>query len=461
LKKSRSATASRLFSPRTTLAALGVKLRSMSLFEVIENHVRIRQKAIKHTPVEKLQDAFIAILSGAHGLCEVNTRVRPDEALQRAFGRKGCAEQSAVQETLSACTEKNVVEMQAAAVAELFRAHSAAYRHDYGAELQVLDADLSGLPCGKRAEAATKGYFSQPRARYGRQLGRVVAAHYGKVVVDQVYPGNVQLSTTLPHLMEEAEQTLGLDEGRRQRTVLRIDAGGGSMNRINCLLRRGYHVHCKDFSSRRAAHFALSVREWHDDPRHRGRQMGWALVKEGDYARPVRRLALRWQRRNGQRCHALLISTLEAKDVLRLVGRPLEQLDDPQAVLAAYAELYDQRGGTVKIELKESKHWVGMAKRNKKSFTGQQMVVLLGALAHNVIVWAKRWLAERAPKLKRYGVQRLVRDVFQIGGHIEYEGRYVVKRIVLNSASALAGHCAKSLRALLKQEHVRVILGKT
>jgi hypothetical protein len=227
-------------------------------------------------------DAFIAILSGAHGLSEINTRVRPDQALQRAFGRQGCAEQSVVQETLSACTAKNVVEMQAA-VAELFRVHSAAYRHDYEAELQVLDADLSGLACGKRAEQARKGYFSQERARYGRPLG-------------------------------------------------------------------------------------------------------WALVKEGDYERPVRRLALRWRTRNGQRCHALLISTVEAEDVLRLVGRPLAQRADPQAVLVAYAELYDQRGGTVEIELKESKQGVGLAKRNKKSYTGQQMVVLLGQLAHNVIV---------------------------------------------------------------------------
>jgi Transposase DDE domain group 1 len=460
LKKSRSATASRLYSPRTTLAALGLKLRSLGLFEVIAGHVQIRQKSIKHTPIEKLQDAFIAILAGAHGLAEVNTKVRPDAALQRAFGRKSCAEQSVVQETLSACTAKNVVEMRAA-LAEIFRAHSAAYRHDYEGELQVLDADLSGLPCGKRAEAATKGYFSQPRARYGRQLGRVVAAQYEEVVADQVYPGNVQLSTTLPHLVEEAEQTLGLDEARRQRTVLRIDAGGGSMNGINWLLRRGYHVHCKDFSTRRAAHFALSVEEWHDDPRRAGRQLGWALVKEGDYARPVRRLAIRWRRRNGQRCHALLISTLEAADVLRLVGRPLEQLADPRAVLAAYAELYDRRGGTVEIELKESKQGVGLAKRNKKSYTGQQMVVLLSALAHNCLVWARRWLVERAPKLKRYGVQRLVRDVFQVGGQVELEGKNTVKRIVLNEASALARHCAKSLRALLKQEHVRVILGKT
>lgn len=68
MKKSRSATASRLFSPRATLAALGIKLRAMGLFDVISEHVQIKQKAIRHTPIEKLQDAFIAILSGAHGL---------------------------------------------------------------------------------------------------------------------------------------------------------------------------------------------------------------------------------------------------------------------------------------------------------------------------------------------------------------------------------------------------------
>jgi hypothetical protein len=390
----------------------------------------------------------------------VNTRVRAEVALQRAFGRKSCAEQSVVQQTLSSCAEKNVVEMRAA-VAEIFRAHSAAYRHDYAGGLEVLDADLSGPPCGKRAEAATKGYFSQPRARYGRQLGRVVAAHYEEVVVDQVYPGNVQLSTTLPHPVEEAEQTPGLDEARRERTVWRIDAGGGSMNGINWLLRRGHHVHCKDFSSRRAAHYALSVGGWHDDPRRAGRQLGWALVKEGDYARPVRRLAIRWRRRNGQRCQALPISTLEAADVPRLVGRPLEQHADPQAVLAAYAELYDRRGGTVETELKESKQGVGLAKRNRKSYTGQQTVALLSALAHNCLVWAKRWLQARAPKLKKYGVQRPVRDVFQVGGQVELEGKETVKWIMLNEASALARHWAKSLRALLKREHVRVILGET
>lgn len=139
------------------------------------------------------------------------------------------------------------------------------------------------------------------------------------------------------------------------------------MKGINWLLERGYHVHCKDLSSRRAAHYALSVKEWMDDPSHRKRQLGWAIVKSGDYARPVRRLAMRWRKRNGQKCHAMLISTLEPKEVMELLGEPPEKTEDAQAVLLAYAHLYDERGGAVEIEIKESKQGLGIAKRNKKA----------------------------------------------------------------------------------------------
>jgi hypothetical protein len=346
-------------------------------------------------------------------------------------------------------------------VAAIFRAHSQSFRHNYQAGLLLLDIDLTGLPCGKRAELALKGYFSQAGARYGRQMGRVMAARYDEVVVDRLYPGNLQLRTTMPHLVEAMEKTLELDEAKRSQTVLRIDAGGGSMNGINWLLARGYHVHCKDFSSRRAAHYALSVKEWVDDPSHRGRQLGWAIVKSGDYARPVRRLAVRWRKRNGQKCHAMLISTLEPEDVMELVGQPLEQASDAQAVLLAYAQLYDERGGAIEIDIKESKQGLGIAKRNKKSYCGQQMVMLLGQLAHNVVVWVKRWLLSEAPKLRKYGVQRMVRDVMVISGFVEMGNSEAIKRVVLNGASAVGRHCAAALRGLLKAEHVAIILGET
>ncbi len=144
--------------------------------------------------------------------------------------------------------------------------------------------------------------------------------------------------------------------------------------------------------------------------------------------------------------------------MLRLPG---EGLADGQAVLSAYARLYDERGGGVEIDIKESKQGLGITKRRKKSLAGQQMVALLVALAHNVVVWPKRWLSEDAPKLKRYGVQRMVRDVLAVSGFVELGKKGAIKRVVLNGASALGRACAKALRVLLEAEPVRVTLGET
>jgi hypothetical protein len=90
------------YSGCASLAALGVKLRELKLFEPIEQRVQIAQKMIKDRPTDKLYDGFISILAGAQGLVEINTRLRADSALQRAFGRSRCAEQSVVQDTLNA-----------------------------------------------------------------------------------------------------------------------------------------------------------------------------------------------------------------------------------------------------------------------------------------------------------------------------------------------------------------------
>jgi hypothetical protein len=266
-----------------------LKIRSLKILETIGEQVKIRQKTIKHTPIEKLTDALIAILSGAHGLCEVNTRVRSDEALQRAFGRRSCAEQSVVQETLNACTGRNVCEMEQSLDA-IFRAHSRTFSHDYESSLQLLDVDLTGMPCGKSGEMSMKGYFGEGNIRSGRQMCRVVAPRYEEVVVDRLFAGNLKLTEALQPTVKAAEETLLLDRRKRERTVLRIDAGGGSLKDVNYLLERGYHVHCKDYSTKRAAHWSLAVKQWVDDPRHRGRQLGWVEVTNKNYVRKVSRI---------------------------------------------------------------------------------------------------------------------------------------------------------------------------
>lgn len=47
------------------------------------------------------------------------------------------------------------------------------------------------------------------------------------------------------------------------------------------------------------------------------------------------------------------------------------------------------------------KQGLGLGKRNKRQMEGQQMVVLLAQMAHNVVVWSQRWLADAAPRLRR------------------------------------------------------------
>ena len=102
------------FSPRACLAAIGARLRALDLLAPVKEKLRINQKTVKHAPLEKIEDALIAILAGAHGLSEINTRLRSDPALQRAFGRRACADQSVVQATLNACTSTNVAQMMQA-----------------------------------------------------------------------------------------------------------------------------------------------------------------------------------------------------------------------------------------------------------------------------------------------------------------------------------------------------------
>src|SRR5207249_9094166 len=236
-----SSEVTRHFSPSASLAALGLHLRQLDLFCPIRDGVKIAQKTVKYSPLDKLKDAFISFLAGAHGLCEINTRLRSDPALQAAFGRTACAEQSVVQDTLNACTAEQVSQLSQA-LETIYRQHGQGYAHDYSRAWQILDADLTGMPCGKKAAFASKGYFPQQRYRRDRQLGRILASRYHEIVVDQLFNGTTYLRTALRPLLEAAEAILELDAGKRARTIVRIDAGGGSVGEINWLLERDYQV---------------------------------------------------------------------------------------------------------------------------------------------------------------------------------------------------------------------------
>ncbi len=456
MPESTTSTLVRQSTPQATLVALGLKVQQLDVFRPIREHVHIKQKTVRYTPIDKLYDAWMAILAGAHGLVEINTRVRSDPALQAAFGRTACAEQSVIQDTLDTCDDTTVQQMEQALTA-IFQQYSQAYRHDDTHDLQILDIDMTGLPCGPKAAFATKGYFAKQRNRRGRQLGRVLATRYHELVTERLLPGTDQLPKALRPLVEAAEAVLALDPARRARTLIRVDAGGGSVDDLNWLLARDYAVLGKEYSGKRARKLAASVEEWVDDPRVPGRQVGWVREPTPEYVRPVMRVAVRCPKKNGQWGLGVLIASADA----RLVGMAAGDGVPSVAQLLTTVYRYDARGGGIETANKEDKQGLGIGKRNKKRFAAQQVLGQLGRLAHNLVVWARQWLAPAAPVIQQLGVKRLVRDVFHVNGLVERDATGRICRIVLNQAHCYARRVLVALQSLVASEQVDVSLGET
>lgn len=115
------------FSGHASLAIVGAWMEQNKIWEVIEEQVKIKQKVIAHTPTDKMKDLLINILAGGHGVADVNNRVRVDKTIQLAFGRRDCAEQSTISETLNASTEKNVLEF-VEALQEIHQKHGVRFK---------------------------------------------------------------------------------------------------------------------------------------------------------------------------------------------------------------------------------------------------------------------------------------------------------------------------------------------
>lgn len=450
-------------SAQASLAALVAHLKARGIFDEVRAGVHLAQKTVKDSPQDKVQDILLALLTGTQRLVELNTGLRQEAAVQRAAGRQRCAEQSVAQQTLDAASADNVTELQQV-LSRLLRREGQVAHHPFRSEFLILDADLTGLPAGKCAEQSVKGYFSEPGQRRGRQQARVLASQSGEIVLDALYPGNTLLVQVLPELMEQAEAVLGLKPSQRRRTLVRIDGGGGSIGSLNFLLSRGYAFASKDYSARRTSKLAKSVTQWAPDIDHPEREMGWVQEQSTDYEAPVRRLAVRSRTSKGRYQYAvLLFANLSDFEVLRLMGeRPTT---DAATIMRAYLHFYDQRGGGVESSFGQDKSGLGITKRTKKRFQAQRFLMLLGTLAHNLVIWSRLWLAQDSPevahRLQHYGMKRMIRDLYHIRGVLHFDAQGRLCSITLNSATSLAKLLLLPLRHLLAPSSIDLTLDKT
>ena len=191
-----------------------------------------------------------------------------------------------------------------------------------------------------------------------------------------------------------------------------------------------------------------------------GRSVG-SIRATDEYVRLVRRVAVRTRKKNKQWGIGVIVSSLSPMTVSYLVGLTHEQRTQPLAQLLAYVYFYDLRAGGAESSFKADKQGLGITKRNKKRFEAQQMLTFLNGLAHNLLIWFRRYLAQRWAAVMKFGLFRFIRDVLQLNGWVFFDETQQLSTLILNQADPLAQPLALSLRSLLAPSDIAVILAQT
>jgi hypothetical protein len=470
----------KLHSDHALLCLIGHKSTQDKILAPLHREIKIDQKTVKHSPTEKLQDCLLAIMQGAEAVYQINTLLKSDPAVCRAFGRECCADQSTIQETLSACDFINVAQLQIA-LKQIFQKHSQTYRHDYTQGPLILDIDLTGLPCSRHLEGAEKGYFAGCKpGTTGRQLYRVNASQYDELVYQHVYPGNVgsaQLAV-FKQVLEAAWEILKLGAKDKNRVLIRLDSGYGTTEIINHLWREGYQFVVKLFATSRARKLGREVdpEQWQADSCHNGRtstllgvphpyqggerklhQLGVRCpLSEKSLAARQAKAAARAERTGKEP----LVDEYEYSVLIISTTHLAQQEDWQPSQLVEQLHFYDSRATIESASIRGDKQGLKLVKRRKHTLAGQEMLILLAQLAHNLIVWARSWLSELEPKLAEYGIKRWVRDLLTMKGKLTFKDNKLVK-VRLSGLHQLARRFFNPLATFFGQIGVRLILAET
>lgn len=94
------------------LGVLGYCLTRTHFLDPVWEALALSLKTVDHAPEAKLLDLIVSILTGCRAISQVNTRIRPDLALARAWGRACFAEQSTLTRTLDAFSDVEVGQLR-------------------------------------------------------------------------------------------------------------------------------------------------------------------------------------------------------------------------------------------------------------------------------------------------------------------------------------------------------------
>jgi hypothetical protein len=402
----------------------------------LREQVQIPQKTVRYRPTDKLLDGLLGMLCGAKTISQSNSTIRLDPAVQRAFGRTGCAEQSAIARTLQACRTEQVTPLERVSWYYLKR-YGQTPHHRFAERLLWVDVDVTPLPIGAQAAGSERTWMGRNRSKTGRKVLRWTASAYKEILHETLLRGKASAVPALKTALGERETRLGWTRERRPRMVLRLDGGFGTTDVLNWLLSRGYQVVAKISHSGRVRKLRQALGPWQPTSSP-GREIA-AVLHPHRFCRTTRQWVIRTPKAKGGYQYAVLVTTLPDLDPVAL------------------ADAYDSRA-LIESSFCQDKQALGLVTRRQRRWEAQQMVLLLARLAHHLLLWGKQWLS-RVPatrrRLQSYGLVRLLRDVWAVPGVIRWRRGWMVS-VRFSPLHPLATPLQESFSALF---HGRVRVG--
>ena len=193
------------------LVAMGHFAHQIGLPAMFRHFVQLKQKKLRHDPIDKLLTFFVSLVDGCGYTSDINTALKPYPALAQAWTLPGFAGQSVVNETLHLLTWTQVKQIDQV-FQSLFEQQSLARQQPRNVPL-IVDVDTMGIrvsPGSHSIEWAELGYFPKAKGQKGLQFSAAfIGAHFRECLGGLLAPGYAHILNQMPALLELIEKRLG------------------------------------------------------------------------------------------------------------------------------------------------------------------------------------------------------------------------------------------------------------
>lgn len=184
--------------------------QKIKLIDFLEEHLKIKMKKVHHSPVEKIIELFVSMISGCPNVKSIDNHLVPDKLVVAAWNQKQFADQSQASLVLHRITAKNLLELE-----EMFQKllcqKSLARQHPLN-EWLVVDANMSGLPVDPGTgthERVGLEFMQKEKGKACKLTCPYTKGEFGEVLERLFGSGTTYLTTQLNDLPLLIEKRVG------------------------------------------------------------------------------------------------------------------------------------------------------------------------------------------------------------------------------------------------------------